>query len=246
MVASRVALAWARIYTRGMPDPERRARLDELASDLWEHLDHAVSTGRRRSAVQLEIAGRTARGAAADVAWRFAHRSGPLSPGIMRLAGWTAFGLGTAFILTLTATSGAPGARHLQGRELGAGRGARERPRHGSGVRCARRRPGAAPASRERRDGARVARVRRRLGLRALAVADPGSLLGGLHRRRGRDLAPRPRPPTRPRRPRTLIAAAAGGLAVYAFLVAPLLTPVVLAGAAVTAFVRRRHTARAA
>ena len=47
------------------------------------------------------------------------------------------------------------GARHLQGRELGAGRGARERPRHGSGVRCARRRPGAAAPPRERRDGAR-------------------------------------------------------------------------------------------
>ena len=58
---------------------ERRARLDELASDLWEHLDHAVATGRRRARCSSEIAGRTARGAAADVAWRFTHRSGPLS-----------------------------------------------------------------------------------------------------------------------------------------------------------------------
>jgi hypothetical protein len=102
MVAARLALAWARVYTRGMPDGDRRARMDELASDLWEH----AACGERRAAVQLEIAGRTARGVAADVAWRFAHRSGPLSLTTVRWAGWLAFALGTSLLILLTATSG--------------------------------------------------------------------------------------------------------------------------------------------
>ena len=91
MVGSRLALTWARLYTRGMPDTARRARLDELSSDLWEHVDHALASGRRRGEVQLEIAGRTARGAATDVAWRFTQRTGPVAVTTVRWTGWLAF-----------------------------------------------------------------------------------------------------------------------------------------------------------
>jgi hypothetical protein len=246
MVASRLAHAWARIYTRGMPEPERRARLDELASDLWEHVDHAVSSGRRRGAAELEIAGRTARGVAADVAWRFAHRSGPLSPGILRLAGWTAFGLGTAFILTLTATSGAPvlGIYKVESWEPGE---ARENARVMAAAFTALV-AGLALLRRHASVGTALVSLAcagisvYALWLWPILVPCSAACIAGAVAvsRHGRAV------PLGPTVRETLIAAAAGGLAVYAFLVAPLLTPVVLAGAVVTAFVRRRHTARAA
>jgi hypothetical protein len=108
MVAARFALTWVRVYTRGMPDTERRARVDELRSDVWEHLDHAVAAGRRRSIVQFEIAGRTTRGVAADLGWRYAHRTSPPALTAARWAGWGAFATGSALLLALTAGSGAP------------------------------------------------------------------------------------------------------------------------------------------
>jgi hypothetical protein len=107
MLASRIALGWARCYTSGMPEPVRHARLDELASDLWEHGEHAASAGRSRISVQLGIASRTARGAGADLAWRAANRAG-LSTALLRGAGWSGFALATAMLLFFTASAGAP------------------------------------------------------------------------------------------------------------------------------------------
>ena len=108
MVASRVALAWVRLYTRGMPEGTRRERVDELASDVWEHLDHALSTGRRQGPVQVEIAGRVVRGAAGDLAWRFTQRSQPLGLVALRCAGWALFATATSFLLLFTGWSAAP------------------------------------------------------------------------------------------------------------------------------------------
>jgi hypothetical protein len=102
---ARVAIGWARLYTRGMPATRRRARLDELASDLWEH---AHDGGRAPYALQLEIAGRTLRGAPSDVAWRFTQRSQPLGAVAARCAGWALFTMATVFLLAFTAWSAAP------------------------------------------------------------------------------------------------------------------------------------------
>jgi hypothetical protein len=107
MLASRAALAWARVYTSGMPEHVRRARIDELSSDLWEHHAHAVAAGRRRVGIQLEIGARIARGAGADLAWRATNRSG-LTAALFRAAGWAGFALAAALLLCFTATSGAP------------------------------------------------------------------------------------------------------------------------------------------
>jgi hypothetical protein len=107
-VAPRIVLTWARLYTSGMPDVRRRARLDEVASDLWEHVEHGTTAGRRRLPVQLEIAGRAVRGAGSDLGWRFAHRSVPLRLATVCFAGWAVFALGIALLLFFTGTSGAP------------------------------------------------------------------------------------------------------------------------------------------
>jgi len=108
MLASRIALAWARTYTLGLSDEARRTRIDELASDLWDHAEHAGSAGRSRRDIQLAVVSRTARGAWADLAWRSTHRSGLTAAGAARGAGWTGFALAAAFLLFFTGGSGAP------------------------------------------------------------------------------------------------------------------------------------------
>ena len=53
---------WVRLYTCGLPDPLRLARLDEIASDVFEQ--QADGAGRRA------VVGRTVRGAVDDLIWR--------------------------------------------------------------------------------------------------------------------------------------------------------------------------------
>jgi hypothetical protein len=57
-------------YTRGLPADVRRARSDEIESDLWSQHDEANRTQRSERAVAFEIVTRLALGIAADVAWR--------------------------------------------------------------------------------------------------------------------------------------------------------------------------------
>jgi hypothetical protein len=59
---------WVRLYTAGLPADVRDARRDEIASDVFEHRAHRDATNR---AVRLELAGRTLRGAAGDLLWRY-------------------------------------------------------------------------------------------------------------------------------------------------------------------------------
>lgn len=66
MTAERLTLAWVGWYTRGLADPVRQERRDEIASDLWEH--RADADGRRITS--LAILSRTLRGAPADLSWR--------------------------------------------------------------------------------------------------------------------------------------------------------------------------------
>ena len=61
---------WVRLYTRNLPQPIARRRIDEIDADLHDHTAHerARGTGDRR--IALSIAVRMVRGLAADFAWR--------------------------------------------------------------------------------------------------------------------------------------------------------------------------------
>lgn len=88
MSAARLALWWVDRYTCGLPDAERTARRDEIASDLWEQ---RTDTGARRSK-DLAVLSRCVRGIPADLSWRRAlRRDRPLpSPrATLRFAGWS-------------------------------------------------------------------------------------------------------------------------------------------------------------
>jgi hypothetical protein len=68
-IAAVVSL-WARLYTRRLPEPDARRRVDELRADLHDHISHerAHGTGERR--IAGSVAARMLRGMPADVSWR--------------------------------------------------------------------------------------------------------------------------------------------------------------------------------
>jgi hypothetical protein len=65
---------WVRFYTRSLPEPIARRRIDEIDADLHDHSEHerARGTGDRR--IALSIAARMVRGVAADLSWRSNRR----------------------------------------------------------------------------------------------------------------------------------------------------------------------------
>jgi len=69
----RAVLAWASVYTRGLPATTRDQRTAEITSDLWEH--RAEAAGSR--GLSLEIAARSIAGVPADLSWRRAAASNP-------------------------------------------------------------------------------------------------------------------------------------------------------------------------
>ena len=58
--------AWVYFYTIGLPEKIRKARQDEINSDIWEHLQDL----RRENKSLTEIIGRLLRGMPADIIWR--------------------------------------------------------------------------------------------------------------------------------------------------------------------------------
>ncbi len=70
----RLVRAWARLYTRGLPEEDAGARRAELESDLWEHAHDARLNCRRSAVTALEIVRRLLAGVPADVAWHFERR----------------------------------------------------------------------------------------------------------------------------------------------------------------------------
>jgi hypothetical protein len=64
--ADRLATAWARLYTRGLPPEVAERRRAELRSDLHEH----ASAAGRTPAQQREVLGRVLWGIPADLSWR--------------------------------------------------------------------------------------------------------------------------------------------------------------------------------
>jgi hypothetical protein len=61
---------WVWMYTAGMPDEARAARVDELESDAWEHETEARERGGRFG---MEFLHRVVFGMPADVGWRVSH-----------------------------------------------------------------------------------------------------------------------------------------------------------------------------
>lgn len=61
---------WVRWYTRGLPAAVAERRRDEIAADLWDHVEHARSAGTHDRQITRAVASRWLRGMAADASWR--------------------------------------------------------------------------------------------------------------------------------------------------------------------------------
>jgi hypothetical protein len=61
---------WVRFYTRDLPAPVAERRVEEVDSDLHEHIAHERASGTSELRIACGIASRMVRGLAADVAWR--------------------------------------------------------------------------------------------------------------------------------------------------------------------------------
>jgi len=67
---AKLVARWVRLYTRGLPAPTARRRIDEIDADLHDHIAHERSQGTSDRRIGLGIASRMARGLAADASWR--------------------------------------------------------------------------------------------------------------------------------------------------------------------------------
>jgi len=61
---------WVRLYTRNLPPPVARRRIDEIDADLHDHIAHERAAGTRQWHIALSIVARMVRGLAADLSWR--------------------------------------------------------------------------------------------------------------------------------------------------------------------------------
>ncbi len=71
---------WVRFYTRNLPEPIARRRIDEIDADLHDQIAHERDDRIRDRRIALSIAARMVRGLAADASWRgrmIAHHSAP-------------------------------------------------------------------------------------------------------------------------------------------------------------------------
>ncbi len=68
-----LAARWVRLYTRNLPAPVARRRVEEIDADLHDHIAHERTQGTSDRRIALSILSRLARGVAADAAWRGHH-----------------------------------------------------------------------------------------------------------------------------------------------------------------------------
>ncbi len=64
---------WVRVYTRKLPAPIARRRVEEIDADLHDHIAHERARGTADGRIALSIASRMVRGLAADASWRGQH-----------------------------------------------------------------------------------------------------------------------------------------------------------------------------
>jgi hypothetical protein len=65
-----IVRSWVRTYTRHLPPHAAGRRIDELDSDLHEHVAQERAAGRSDAAIARQIASRALRGLPDDVLWR--------------------------------------------------------------------------------------------------------------------------------------------------------------------------------
>jgi hypothetical protein len=107
---SKLVARWVRFYTRGLPTPIARRRVDEIDADLHDHIAHERANGNSDRRIALGIASRMVRGLAADAAWRGRHARAAAHSSTLEEAMKTSrtlyrsavrVALGVAFILSL-------------------------------------------------------------------------------------------------------------------------------------------------
>jgi hypothetical protein len=59
-----------RLYTRNLPQPIARRRIEEIDADVHDHIAHERARGTSDRRIALSIAARVLRGLAADLSWR--------------------------------------------------------------------------------------------------------------------------------------------------------------------------------
>lgn len=103
---------WVRLYTRNLPTPIARDRIDELAADLHDHITYERARGLGDLRIAFHVASRMIRGLAADLAWRRRHarrpgrptsQEGPMKTSNPLLRSTVRVALGVALILSLPA-----------------------------------------------------------------------------------------------------------------------------------------------
>src|SRR5918992_1640185 len=98
---------WVRFYTRNLPAPIAKRRIDEIDADLHDHIAHERAHGAKDRRIALSIAIRMLRGLAADLSWRRQTIAHPSTPKKVMKTRKTAsrpavrIALATAFILLL-------------------------------------------------------------------------------------------------------------------------------------------------
>jgi hypothetical protein len=64
---------WVRFYTRNVPTPIAKRRIEEIDADLRDHIAHERARGAGDRRIALSILSRMVRGLAADASWRGHH-----------------------------------------------------------------------------------------------------------------------------------------------------------------------------
>lgn len=67
---ARLVRRWVRLYTRDLPAPVARRRVDEIEADLHDQIAHERAAGADDRRIARGLASRMLRGVAADLAWR--------------------------------------------------------------------------------------------------------------------------------------------------------------------------------
>lgn len=78
--AAALVARWVRRYTRGLPEPIARRRIEEIDADVADHVAHGRAHGTAEGRIALGVLSRAVRGVAADASWRAGYRPAAARP----------------------------------------------------------------------------------------------------------------------------------------------------------------------